>query len=132
MTTNAELHKLQAALVAFARARDWEKYHSPRSFAVALTVEAAELLAPFTWASDADSVRMCEDAATKARLESEVGDVLINLLQFAYHANIDVTAAAWAKLAKLEARYDPATQKAAGGYVKIGEDGVVKESLPRE
>ena len=38
------LQPLVEALRAFAHARDWEQFHTPKNLACALSVEAAELL----------------------------------------------------------------------------------------
>ena len=39
------IEALQEAMREFARARDWDQFHSPKNLATALSVEAAELLA---------------------------------------------------------------------------------------
>ncbi|MFJ9910124.1 nucleotide pyrophosphohydrolase, partial [Actinacidiphila glaucinigra] len=44
-----DLHALQRRLAAFAAARRWEPYHTPKNLAVALSVEASELLEIFQW-----------------------------------------------------------------------------------
>jgi NTP pyrophosphatase (non-canonical NTP hydrolase) len=38
---------------AFAAERDWDQFHSPKNLASALAVEAAELLEPFQWLTEA-------------------------------------------------------------------------------
>ncbi|MGH7469400.1 MAG: hypothetical protein ACRENP_15730 [Longimicrobiales bacterium] len=59
--------ELQQELRAFARARDWERYHSPRNLAALISSEAGELLALFRW--DQDSVREQPD-----RVRHELAD----------------------------------------------------------
>jgi hypothetical protein len=41
------LGDLAAALRDFARARDWERFHTPKNLAMALAGEAGELMACF-------------------------------------------------------------------------------------
>jgi NTP pyrophosphatase (non-canonical NTP hydrolase) len=41
---NSDLQSLTESLRDFAKARDWEQFHSPKNLAAALTVETAELL----------------------------------------------------------------------------------------
>jgi len=41
------LDQLNARLLAFAQARDWERFHSPKNLAMALAGEAGELLEHF-------------------------------------------------------------------------------------
>ena len=46
------LKDLRVALRQFASERDWDQFHSPKNLAMALSVEAAELLEHFQWALD--------------------------------------------------------------------------------
>lgn len=102
------LEELTKALEEFARERDWDKFHSPKNFAAALLVEAGELMDPLQWCGHEDSRELVKNPEVKEYLTKEVGDVLINILQFARWCEIDAEAAAWAKLEKLKKRYDPA------------------------
>ena len=52
------LRALRDALRQFAVDRDWDQFHSPKNLAIALSVEAAELLEHFQWASEADSATL--------------------------------------------------------------------------
>jgi dCTP diphosphatase len=92
------LRALDAELAAFNRARDWERFHTPRELATALSVESAELLELFLW-------RGGEPPADRARVVEELGDVLICLLNFARSVGLDPIDAARAKLALNARRY---------------------------
>ena len=50
---NSDLRSLTESLRDFAKARDWEQFHSPKNLAAALTVETAELLEHFQWPAEA-------------------------------------------------------------------------------
>ena len=50
-----KLDQLRDALRAFTAARDWDPFHSPKNLAMALSVEAAELLEVFQWMTEAHS-----------------------------------------------------------------------------
>lgn len=102
------LTNLTAALEQFAQERNWDKFHSPKNFAMALMVEAGELMDPLQWCGHEESRELVKNPEVNEYLTKEVGDILINLLQFARWCHIDAEAAAWAKLEKLKARYDPA------------------------
>ena len=52
----AALTRLRDRLRDFASARDWNQFHSPKNLAIALSVEAAELLEHFQWVSEKDSM----------------------------------------------------------------------------
>ena len=92
------LSALDAELAAFNRARDWERFHSPRELATALTVESGELLELFLW-------RGGEPPKDPARVAEELGDVMICLLNFARSVGLDPVEAARAKLVLNERRY---------------------------
>jgi len=90
------LHDLVAALRQFARERDWERFHSPKNLASALVVEAGELLEPFQWLTE-DQSRQLEGAARDA-VAAEMADVLLYLLQLSSALDVDLVAAAQAKM----------------------------------
>ena len=46
---------LQAQVRAFVEARQWQHFHSPKNLAMALIVEAAELVEHFQWATEDES-----------------------------------------------------------------------------
>jgi len=92
------LTTLAEALRAFNGARDWEQFHTPKDLAMALSVEASELLELFLWRADGDLPRA-------ERLEEELGDVLITLVNLAGRVGVDLMAAAQAKLALNGRRY---------------------------
>ncbi|MDP1926686.1 MAG: nucleotide pyrophosphohydrolase, partial [Thiobacillus sp.] len=43
------LDTLRQHIRAFAEARAWETFHTPKNLVMALSVEASELLEPFQW-----------------------------------------------------------------------------------
>jgi NTP pyrophosphatase (non-canonical NTP hydrolase) len=97
------LAELQARVRAFADARDWGQFHSPRNLAMALSVEASELLELYLWSTDAGP--QPAEASRSPRVAEEAADVLICLLNFADRAGIDLEAAFTAKLAAAEEKY---------------------------
>jgi NTP pyrophosphatase (non-canonical NTP hydrolase) len=96
-----------AALLAFRREREWEQFHSARNLAAALSVEAAELLEHFIWASDATVASIV--AENKPRLAAEIADVAIYLAYLAHDLGIDVDAAVRDKM-RVNARRYPVDQ----------------------
>ena len=112
-----KLDQLRDALRAFTAARDWGPFHSPKNLAMALSVEAAELLEVFQWMTEADS-RKLEPAATAAASE-EIADVLLYLLLLCDALGIDPVAAAERKLAANAQKYP--VEKARGTSKKYTE-----------
>lgn len=105
-TTVAEL---RAAIAAFNAARDWGRYHSPRNLAMALCVEAAELLELYLWASDEGPQPPV--ASRAPRVAQEAADVAICLLNLCERAGVDLAAAVEAKLADNERKYPVETAR---------------------
>ncbi|MFJ7999664.1 nucleotide pyrophosphohydrolase [Streptomyces sp. NPDC096310] len=102
-----DVAELQRRLAAFAAARDWESYHTPKNLAAALSVEASELLEIFQWLTPEESARVMTDPETAHRVRDEVADVLAYLLQFCGVLGVDPLAALAAKVERNEARFPP-------------------------
>ncbi len=98
-----ELQQLQKRLRAFARARDWEQFHSPKNLSMALIVEAAELVEHFQWLTEPQSQRL--DPKTFVAVEQEMADVFIYLVRMADLLGIDLLDAAARKIALNEQKY---------------------------
>ncbi|MFE7754462.1 nucleotide pyrophosphohydrolase [Streptomyces sp. NPDC057418] len=103
--TEFDVAGLQRRLAAFAAARDWEPYHTPKNLAAALSVEASELVEIFQWMTPEQSSRVMEDPGTAARVADEVADVLAYLLQFCEVLGVDALAALAAKIERNETRF---------------------------
>src|SRR3954465_12946347 len=101
--TPDDLLLLRDALRAFAAARDWAPFHSPKNLACALSVEAAELLEHFQWLTE-DASRALGDAEREA-ISHEAADVLLYLVQLADQLDIDLLAAARRKMALNAEKY---------------------------
>jgi len=97
------LDDLSRRLAAFARARDWEQFHSPKNLSMALTAEAGELLEHFQWLREEQSASLVPQKKEEVALE--MADILIYLLRLAERLDIDLLDAAYRKLAINEARY---------------------------
>jgi NTP pyrophosphatase (non-canonical NTP hydrolase) len=100
---------LRDRLRAFADARDWPRYHTPRNLALALAGEVGELVAELQWVADSEVAGHLADPGAKARLADEVADVLIYLTRFADVCGIDLLAEAHAKVDRNESRFPPAS-----------------------
>lgn len=98
--TLSSLHK---AVRAFVDARGWGQYHSPRNLAMAVSVEASELLELYLWTSD-DGPQPATPARSAA-VADEAADVMICLLNLCDRAGIDLGAAVFDKLARTEQKY---------------------------
>lgn len=97
------LGTLQQRLAAFAAARDWGQFHSPKNLAMALSVEAAELLEEFQWLTEEQSRRLDDERRERVRLE--LADVFIYLVRMADVLGVDLLQAADDKIALNEQKY---------------------------
>jgi NTP pyrophosphatase (non-canonical NTP hydrolase) len=100
-----DVPELQRRLAAFAEARGWEPFHTPKNLATALVVEAGELAEIFQWLTPEQSLDVMADADTAARVRDEMADVLSYLLQMASVCGVDVLAALAAKIERNEKRF---------------------------
>ena len=103
MESRDELIRLRDELRAFTAARDWPQYHTPKNLAMALIVEAAELVEQFQWMTPEQSVALNETQHEAVR--DEVADTLIYLVELADVLGIDLIAAARDKMIKNAIKY---------------------------
>jgi len=70
--------EIEESLIAFRDAREWQKFHSPRHLASAISIEAGELLETFLWKSDNE----VEEALANKTFRESVGDEIADVLSF--------------------------------------------------
>jgi dCTP diphosphatase len=109
MTIITDLPSLRDALREFAAARDWQPYHTPKNLAMAMIVEAAELVEHFQWLTPEQSLALAPDKLLEVR--DEVADTLIYLVELADVLGIDPIAAARDKIAKNAVKYPAPTRE---------------------
>src|SRR5262249_37093272 len=97
--------ELKEAVCRFVAERHWGPYHSPKNLAMALAVEAAELMEPFLWLGAEESRRLADDPQRRAELADELADVAFQLLNLSQTLGIDLSDAFAAKLAKNAQKY---------------------------
>lgn len=98
-----DLPQLAKDLQAFADARAWGPFHSPKNLASALIVEAGELLEHFQWLTEAQSRSL--EASQKQAVAHEMADVLLYLVQLASALDVDLIATARDKMALNALKY---------------------------
>lgn len=100
-----DLGKIVAFQREFVRARDWEKFHTPKNLAMALAGEAGELVELFQWLTAEESAALTADPEKARALRHEMADILFYLLRIADKFDIDLEAALWEKLEENARRY---------------------------
>ncbi len=113
------LEHIKQHVLAFARAREWEQFHSPKNLSMALAAEAGELMEHFLWASTEESRAVAADPAKRGKIADELADVVIYALEFANATGLDVAASIETKMAANAKKYP--VEKARGRADKYTE-----------
>jgi len=103
------LEELAGRLRAFARERDWEQFHAPKNLAMALAVEAAELMEHFQWLTEQQSGELPPPA--KQQVAAELADVFIYTVRLADRLGVDLETEVEAKIRVNAARYPVAKSR---------------------
>ena len=108
------LVELRHKIDAFVNERDWAQFHSPKNLAMAMIVEAAELVEHFQW----DTIQESYDLSAEKRQEvaHELADTFVYLLRLAEVTEIDLIQAANDKIALNAIKYP--VDKAKGSNAK--------------
>jgi len=101
-TTVAELKQLVEEFVA---ERNWHQFHTPKNLAMALAIEAAELMEHFQWLEPEESKAVAHDVERRAAVGEELADVVCYALAMANELGLDVAQAMRDKMVKNRLKY---------------------------
>jgi NTP pyrophosphatase (non-canonical NTP hydrolase) len=111
--------KLKNKIEYFASERDWNQFHTPKNLAMALSVEASELVEIFQWLTQEESLNVSKDTKLKERVAEEVSDVLTYAIRLCDILNIDMEEALLKKIVKNGEKYP--VEKAKGSAKKYSD-----------
>ena len=97
------IEKVTGLLRQFAKDRDWDQFHSPKNLAMALSVEASELLEHFQWLTEEQSAEL--EGKKRNEVAEEMADVFLYLLRLADKLDIDLLEEANKKIVKNAEKY---------------------------
>jgi len=97
------LQELKQKLAEFIAERNWNQFHSPKNLAMALSVEASEIVEIFQWLTQEESYSL--NSVKQEHLREEIGDVFLYLLNLAEKFQIDIVQAAKDKMVKNARKY---------------------------
>ena len=97
------IHDLKKEISKFVKARDWEKFHSPKNLSMAIAIEAAELMEHFQWHGQGEDLKRLK--SNRLEIEDELADILAFLLSFSNLYQIDLSKALLRKLKKNAKKY---------------------------
>ena len=99
----SDIQAITALLLKFRDERDWEQFHNPKDLALALNIEAGELLESFLWKSS--------EQADPDKVKEELADVFAFAFLLAEKYGFDVNQIVLEKIAKNSLKYPVAKSK---------------------
>lgn len=106
-----DITRIIEALTHFRDARDWEQFHNPKDLALAISVEAGELLELFLWKHP--------EEANLDKIKEELADVLAYCFLLANKYKFDITQILMEKIVANDKKYP--VEKAKGTAKKYDE-----------
>jgi NTP pyrophosphatase (non-canonical NTP hydrolase) len=106
-----ENEEIVAALLKFRNERDWEQFHNPKDLALAINVEAGELLELFLWKNPGE--------ANKEKVKEELADIFAYAFLLADKYQFDIRDIILEKIKKNGEKYP--VDKSKGNAKKYNE-----------
>ena len=78
----SEIKEITSELIKFRNDREWEQFHNPKDLALAINIEAGELLEEFLWKKHED--------AKKENVKEELADIFAYAFLLAEKYDFDV------------------------------------------
>ncbi len=114
------LAELRQKIDNFVNERDWAQFHSPKNLAMAMIVEAAELVEHFQW----DTIQESYELSTEKRQQvaNELADTFVYLLRLAEVTGIDLIQSANEKIALNDIKYPVEKSKGSNAKYTVYEE----------
>ena len=106
-----DIEEITQELLKFRNERDWEQFHNPKDLALAINVEAGELLELFLWKNS--------ESANTEKIKEELADVFAYAFLLAENYKLDVKEIVLDKISKNGEKYP--IEKAKGTAKKYDE-----------
>jgi len=107
----SEIADILQKLIQFRDERDWEQFHNSKDLALAISIEAGELLELFLWKGN--------EEVSKDKLKEELADVLSYCFLLAEKHQLSISEIITEKINKNNLKYP--TEKAKGNAKKYTE-----------
>jgi NTP pyrophosphatase (non-canonical NTP hydrolase) len=114
-----KIYELKEKIKEFCEARDWDQFHNAKELAIALSIEASELLEIFRWKTPEEVQALFKNEKKKEDIEDEMADILYFLVRIAQRYDLDLSEALDRKMEKNEKKYP--IDKAKGSNKKYNE-----------
>ncbi len=99
----SDIGEITEALLKFRDERDWAQFHNPKDLALALNIEAGELLESFLWKSS--------EQADMGKVKEELADVFAFAFLLAEEYGFDIKQIVLEKIEKNALKYPVAKSK---------------------
>lgn len=106
-----DIKQIIEELIKFRDERDWEQFHNPKDLALAINIEAGELLEEFLWKK--------AEEANKEKIKEELADVFSYAFLLAEKYGFDIKQIVLEKIKKNGDKYP--VEKAKGTAKKYNE-----------
>ena len=107
----SDLEELRKRITEFTQERDWDQFHDGKNLAIALSLEASELLEAFLWKDAAD--------VKTEKVKEELADVVNYAILIADKYDLDLKKIVLEKLDRNAEKYP--VEKAKGSAKKYNE-----------
>jgi NTP pyrophosphatase (non-canonical NTP hydrolase) len=101
----SEIETLKSEIRAFADARDWEIFHTPKNLSMAVSGEAGELVSEFQWLTPEESMKDQLSAEKLKNIKMEIADVALYLFRLADVLDVDLAEVMREKMKINETRF---------------------------
>ncbi len=105
-----KIDHIQKQLSNFANERNWDQFHTPKNLAMALSVEASELVEIFQWLTPEQAEAIMSSSESE-HVKEEMADIMIYLIRMADKLNVDLGSAVTDKIVKNGKRYPVSLSK---------------------
>ena len=100
-----KIHEFKEKIREFCEARNWDQFHNAKELAIALSIEASELLEHFRWKKPEEVESLFKDKKKREEIEDEMADILYFLVRIAQKYNIDLSEVLDKKMEKNNKKY---------------------------
>lgn len=107
----SEIKTIQEAIAQFSEDRDWDQFHNGKDLALALSIEASELLEAYLWKKPED--------VNVEKVKEELADVLNYAFLIANKYDLDIKEIMMEKMRKNAEKYP--VEKSKGNAKKYNE-----------
>ncbi len=114
-----KIQEIKEVIKKYCEDRDWDQFHGAKDLAVALSIEASELLEHFRFKSKEEVEELFKNPKKRGEIEGEVVDILYFLFRLAQKYDIDISEAFDRKMEKSKKKYP--IEKARGSNKKYDE-----------